>query len=128
MGETQDLVTAGPKTERRPGHGSEVFSIDKMPDAQRFSAVSGRQRAYELVAVARGVVSERRARMPVVPMDNVRGVGAAVEAGRRWAMDERGTQAPCEIYVFSPGNAGGRRARDAAPPSGHQLPARKVPG
>ena len=40
---------------------------------------------------------------------NVRGLGVAVEAGRRWALDERGIRTSCEIYGCSPSNAGGGR-------------------
>ena len=33
-------------------------------------------------------------------MINVRGLGSVVEAGRRWALDERGTRTSCDIYIF----------------------------
>ena len=86
-----------------------------MPDARRFSAAVGNEGARELVAVARCAVPQILGRLPV-PMINVRGLGSVVEAGWRWALDERGTRTSCEIYTCSPGNAGGGRARDAVSP------------
>ena len=53
---------------------------------------------------------------------------AAIETGRRWALDEPVIRSSCKINVFSPGNAGGGRAGGAVPPSACQLPVRKVPG
>ena len=53
---------------------------------------------------------------------------AAVETGRRWALDEPGTRASYEINVFSTGSAGGGRAGGTIPPSGCLLAVRKVPG
>ena len=49
----------------------------------------------------------------LVPMINVRGLGSVVEAGRRWALDERGTRTSCEIYSCSRGDVGGGRGRGA---------------
>ena len=98
-----------------------------MPDARRFSAAVGSEGVRELVAVARYAVSQILGRLPV-PMVNVWGSGAAVEAGRRWALDERGTRTSCEIYRCCPVNAEGGRARGAVPPPGRQLPVRRMPG
>ena len=98
-----------------------------MPDAWRFSAAVGSEGARELVAVARYAVSQSLGRLPA-PMINVRGLGSVVEAGRRWALDERGTRTSCEVYFCSLGNAGGGRAKRAVPPSRRQLLVRKVPG
>ena len=92
-----------------------------------YSAAVGNEGARELVAVARCAVSQSLGRLPV-PMINVRGLGPVVEAGRRWALYERGTRTSCEICICSPGNAGDRHARGIVPPSGRQLPLRKGPG
>ena len=61
-------------------------------------------------------------------MINVRGLGLVVEPGRCWALDERDTRTFCVKNSRSYGNTGGGRARGAVPPSGRQLPGRKVPG
>ena len=127
MGETRGLGAAGLDPERRPVHGFKVGAVGKMPDALRFSATVGSEGARELVAVARCAVSINLGRLPV-PVVNVRGAGAAIEFGRRWALDERGTRTSCEVYDCFPGNTGGGRARGAVPPLGRQLPVRKVPG
>ena len=127
VGETRGLGAAGLNPERWPVHGSKAGAIGKMPDARRFSAAVGSEEARELVAVARCAVSQGLGSLPVA-MVNVRGSGAAVEAGRRWALDECGTRTSCEVYGCSPGNAGGGRARGAVPSSGRQLPLQKVPG
>ena len=87
----------------------------------------GSEGARGLVTVARCAVS-RSLRRWLVPMINVRGWRSVVEAGRRWTLDGRGTRTSCEKYICSPGNAGGGRAKGAIPPSGRQLPVRKVPG
>ena len=54
-------------------------------------------------------------------------VEAAVETGRRWALDEPG-RASRELNVFPPGSSGGGRAGGAVLPSACQLPVWKVPG
>ena len=121
---TRGLGAAGVNPGRRSVHGCVV---GKMPDAGRFSTAVGSEGARELVAVARCAVSQSLGRLPV-PMINVRGLGSSVEAGRRWALDERGTRISWGIYICSPDNAGGGRARGVVPPSGRQLPSWKVPG
>ena len=61
-------------------------------------------------------------------MTNVRGLGSVVQAGRRWALDKRGTRKSSEKYICYPGNAGGGRSRAAVPPLKRQLAVRKVSG
>ena len=101
VGETRGLGAAGLNPERRPVHGFKAGAVGKMPDARHFSAAVGSEGARELIAVARCAVSQSLGRLPV-PMVNVRGSGAVVDVGRRWALDERGTRASREIYFFVP--------------------------
>ena len=61
-------------------------------------------------------------------MKNNRAVGTAVEAGRRWEVDEHRAPTSWEIHIPSPGNAGGSRARGTVPPSRPHLHPRRVPG
>ena len=127
VGETRSLGPAGFNPRRRPVQGCKVGAVGNMPNARRFSVAVSSEGARELIAVARCAVSQSLGRLPV-PMINIRGLGSVVEAGRRCALDERGTRTSSGIYICSPGNAGGGRARGAVPPSGSQLPVRKVPG
>ena len=126
MGGTRGLGAAGFNPGRWPVYGCNDAAVGKMLDARRFLKAAGYEGARELVAVARCAVSQSLGRL-AVPMINVRDLGSEVEAGRRWVLDERGTRIACEIYICSPGNAGDGRARGAVPPSGRQVPVRKVP-
>ena len=121
------MGAAGLNPERRPVHGFKVGAAGKVPDARRFSAAVGSEGARELVAVARCAVSLSLGWLPVSTV-NVWVTGAAVEAGRRWALDERGALTSCEIYRCCPVNADGGRARGAVPPPGRQSPVHRMPG
>ena len=83
----------------RPVHGCKVGAVGKMPDARLFLSAVGSEGARKLVAVARCAVSQSLERLTVL-MINVRGLGSVVDAGRRWALDERGTRTSCYIYIY----------------------------
>ena len=90
--------------------------------------MTGGEGARELLAKISVTVSLRR---PDIRNDVLGGDPAgeaAVETGRRSALDEPVVRASCEINVFSPGNAGGGRAGGTVSLSACQLPVRKVPG
>ena len=127
MGGTRGLGAAGFNPGRWPVYGCNDAAVGKMLDARRFLKAAGYEGARELVAVARCAVSRSLGWLPVSTV-NVWVTGAAVEAGRRWALDERGALTSCEIYRCCPVNADGGRARGAVPPPGRQSPVHRMPG